>query len=217
MNIIYNIVIMLSAGLARLAAPFSVRVRQWVAGQKKWTSKLSNKIDPDAEYIWIHCASLGEFEQGRPVIEILKKERDNIKIILTFFSPSGYEVRKNYREADIVCYLPADTPGNAKRFISLVNPSIVIFVKYEFWNNYITEISRRKIPLYLISGIFHKEQHFFNWYGSFFRRMLLRFTWLFVQDHNSYELCNIIGLKNVSVYQDPHQLNPPVLKNPSGI
>ena len=193
---------MLSAGLARLAALFSIKVRQWVEGQKEWTSELSDKIDPDANYIWIHCASLGEFEQGRPVIETLKKERDNIKIILTFFSPSGYEVRKNYREADIVCYLPADTPGNAKRFISRVNPSIVIFVKYEFWNNYITEIFRKKIPLYLISGIFNKDQHFFSWYGGFFRRMLLRFTWLFVQDQYSYELLNTLGLNNVTVAGD---------------
>jgi 3-deoxy-D-manno-octulosonic-acid transferase len=202
MKIIYNIVIVLFAGLARLAAPFNVKVRQWVAGQNKWIDKLRNKIDPDANYIWIHCASLGEFEQGRPVIETLKKERENIKIILTFFSPSGYEVRKNYQAADIVCYLPADTPGNAKRFISLVNPSSVIFVKYEFWNNYITEISRKKIPLYLISGIFNKDQHFFKWYGSFFRRILTRFTWLFVQDQNSYELLDTIGLKNVTVAGD---------------
>lgn len=202
MNIIYNIVIVLFAGLARLAAPFNIKVRQWVTGQKKWIDKLSDQIDPDALYIWIHCASLGEFEQGRPVIETLKKERDNIKIILTFFSPSGYEVRKNYREADIVCYLPADTPGNAKRFISLVNPSFVIFVKYEFWNNYITEISRKKIPLYLISGIFKKDQHFFSWYGRFFRQMLSGFTWLFVQDQYSSELLDTIGLKNVTVAGD---------------
>jgi len=202
MSIIYNIVIVLFAGLARLAAPFNVKVRKWVAGQNKWIDKLRNKIDQDANYIWIHCASLGEFEQGRTVIETLKKENQNIKIILTFFSPSGYEVRKDYQSADIVCYLPADTPGNAKRFIYLVKPSIVIFVKYEFWNNYITEIFRKKIPLYLISGIFKKDQHFFKWYGSFFRRMLLRFTWLFVQDHNSLELLNTIGLKNVSVAGD---------------
>ncbi len=202
MKIIYNIGIVLFAGLARLAAPFNVKVRQWVAGQNKWIDKLRNKIVPEAEYIWIHCASLGEFEQGRPVIETLKKEKHNIKIILTFFSPSGYEVRKNYRMADIICYLPVDTPRNAKRFISLVQPSTVIFVKYEFWNNYLTEVSRKKIPLYLISGIFKKDQHFFKWYGGFFRRILKKFTWLFVQDQYSYELLGTLGLKNASVAGD---------------
>jgi len=202
MGIIYNIGIVLFTGLARLISPFNEKVCLWVSGQKNWFEVLSKKIEPDEEYIWIHCASLGEFEQGRPVIEALKKEKQHIKIILTFFSPSGYEVRKNYRMADIISYLPPDTPGNAKRFISLVHPSSVIFVKYEFWNNYITRLSENKVPLYLISGIFRREQHFFKWYGAFFRRMLKKFTWLFVQDQNSYKLLGSIGLENVSVTGD---------------
>ena len=202
MNIIYNIGIVLFTGLARLISPFNEKVRLWVTGQKNWFEVLSKKIRTDEEYLWIHCASLGEFEQGRPVIEALKKEKQHIKIILTFFSPSGYEVRKNYRMADIICYLPPDTIRNAEKFITLVNPSVVIFVKYEFWNNYIARLSTNNIPLYLISGIFRKEQHFFKWYGSFFRRMLKRFTWVFVQDQNSYELLGTLGLQNVSVTGD---------------
>ncbi len=202
MGIIYNIGIMILTGLAHLVTPFNAKFRLWIRGRKGWYDRLRSKIEPAAYYIWVHCASLGEFEQGRPVIETLKKENQNIKIILTFFSPSGYEVRKDYQMADIICYLPVDTPGNAKRFISLVNPSAVIFVKYEFWNNYLTAIYRKKIPLYLISGIFKKDQHFFKWYGDFFRRMLTRFTWLFVQDQDSYELLTTIGLKNVSVAGD---------------
>ncbi len=202
MNIIYNIGIVLFTGLACLISPFNEKIRLWVTGQKNWFEELSKKIRPEEKYIWIHCASLGEFEQGRPVIEALKKEKQHIKIILTFFSPSGYEVRKNYRMADIICYLPPDTIRNAEKFITLVNPSAVIFVKYEFWNNYITRLSTNNITLYLISGIFRKEQHFFKWYGSFFRRMLKRFTWIFVQDQNSYELLGTIGLENVSVTGD---------------
>jgi len=202
MKILYNIGIVLFAGLARLIAPFNEKVKLWVTGQKNWFDELSKKIEPEAEYIWIHCASLGEFEQGRPIIEALKKGKQHIKIILTFFSPSGYEVRKNYSLADIVCYLPPDTPANSKRFINLVNPSAVIFVKYEFWNNYLTRITVKNIPLYLISGIFRKEQHFFKWYGSFFRKILERFTWIFVQDQNSLELIRSLGIDCVSVAGD---------------
>ncbi len=145
----------------------------------------------------MHCASLGEFEQGRPVIEAIKKEMPDFKIILTFFSPSGYEIRKNYQNADIVCYLPADTPGNAEKFVNSIKPELVIFVKYEFWYNYISVLSRKAIPLFLISAIFRKEQHFFKWYGSFFRDMLKKFRMIYVQDQNSLDLLRGIGLKNV--------------------
>ena len=146
---------------------------------------LKEKVSRDDTNIWIHCASLGEFEQGRPLIEAIKKIKPEYRIVLTFFSPSGYEIRKNYSNADYVCYLPADTPGNAKKFIHLVNPSAVIFVKYEFWDNYTLLLNRSAIPLYLISGIFRKEQHFFKWYGGFFRKMLFRFNHFFVQDVQS--------------------------------
>jgi 3-deoxy-D-manno-octulosonic-acid transferase len=150
----------------------------------------------------MHCASLGEFEQGRPVIEAIKTELPQFKIILTFFSPSGFEIRKNYDKADCISYLPSDTPGNAMKFINLVRPEYVIFVKYEFWNNYISELYKNKIPLYLISGIFRQDQHFFKWYGSFFRGMLLKFEKIFVQDQNSLDLLSGIGIEKVCLAGD---------------
>jgi 3-deoxy-D-manno-octulosonic-acid transferase len=145
---------------------------------------------------------LGEFEQGRPVIEAIKKEKPWYKIVLTFFSPSGYEIRKEWPLADVICYLPADTPSNARKFIDKVNPEKVIFVKYEFWNNYISRISRKKVPLFLISGIFRPGQHFFKWYGSFFRSILKKFTRIYVQDQASLELLRSIGLDNFSFAGD---------------
>ena len=202
MRILYNIGIVLFTWLIRLASPFNEKARLWINGRKNWFEELSKKISSSERYVWIHCASLGEFEQGRPVIEAVKKEKPHVKIILTFFSPSGYEVRKNYSQADIVCYLPADTPGNADKFINLIDPAVVIFVKYEFWNNYISILGRKKIPLYLISGIFSREQHFFRWYGGFFRKILSNFSWFFVQDNNSLELLGGAGFNNVTTAGD---------------
>jgi 3-deoxy-D-manno-octulosonic-acid transferase len=150
----------------------------------------------------MHCASLGEFEQGRPVIEAIKKLKPDYRIILTFFSPSGYEIRKNYSLADHVCYLPPDTPVNARKFISAINPACAIFVKYEFWHNYSTVLEKNGIPVYLISGIFRGNQHFFKWYGTFFRKILLRFSHIFVQDEGSLELLKGIGIENVTVAGD---------------
>ena len=150
----------------------------------------------------MHCASLGEFEQGRPVIEAIKKEAPEFKIVLTFFSPSGYEIRKNYNYADFISYLPSDTPANAGKFIDLVNPEFVIFVKYEFWHNYISVLYRNNIPLYLISGIFRPGQHFFKWYGSFFRNMLGKFERIFVQDQRSIDLLASIGITKVTLAGD---------------
>jgi 3-deoxy-D-manno-octulosonic-acid transferase len=170
--------------------------------QKDWYRLLSQKVNREERYLWMHCASLGEFEQGRPVIEGIKKRMPQYKILLTFFSPSGYEVRKNYQHADIVCYLPPDTPHNAELFTALFNPEKVIFVKYEFWNNYISAIRRRNIPLYLISGVFSEGQYFFKWYGGFFRKILGKFTNMFVQDQRSYELLRRYGLQNVSIAGD---------------
>ncbi len=202
MKIIYNIGIVLFTGLAWLISPCNHKVRLWINGRKNWFELLKKKISSGERYVWIHCASLGEFEQGIPVIEAIKKGKPHVKIILTFFSPSGYEVRKNYQMADIICYLPSDTPGNAEKFINLVDPAVVIFVKYEFWYNYLSILGKKKIPLYLISGIFRNDQHFFKWYGTFFRRMLNRFTWFFVQDQQSLELLGTIGLENVTVAGD---------------
>jgi len=202
MKILYNTGIFIYTLLVHIMAPFNSKASLWVRGRQGWKARLTEKINPEDRKIWIHCSSLGEFEQGRPVIEAIKIEHPEFKIVLTFFSPSGFEIRRKYSEADCVEYLPADFPGNAKKFIELVSPEFVIFVKYEFWNNYITEIYRNRIPIYLISGIFRPGQHFFRWYGSFFRNMLRRFEKIFVQDQQSLDLLNSIGLKNVILAGD---------------
>ena len=148
MRHLYNLVIIIINALAHAFSPFNAKASLWVKGLKGWEEKIKAKTVSGDRVVWIHCASLGEFEQGRPVLEALKEKTPGLKIVLTFFSPSGYEVRKGYAGADLVCYLPSDTPFNAKRFISLVNPEFVIFVKYEFWNNYISYLHKKKIPLY---------------------------------------------------------------------
>lgn len=196
MRYIYNSVILFYRTAAWLISPFNNKARLWIKGQAGCCNILAEKIKPGERYIWIHCASLGEFEQGRPVIEAIRKTRPWYRIVLTFFSPSGYEIRKEWPLADVICYLPADTPSNARRFLSLVKPEKVIFVKYEFWNNFITGIWKRKIPLFLISGIFREEQHFFKWYGGFFRNMLKKFSKIYVQDEASLRLLASIGLDN---------------------
>lgn len=202
MSILYNLGIYILNGLAHLLALFNSKARLWDAGTRGWESKITDKIKQGDRNIWIHCASLGEFEQGRPLIEAIKKEHPGMKVVLTFFSPSGYEIRKNYDRADCIIYLPADTPSNARKFVRLVNPEFAILVKYEFWNNYISELYRNNIPLYLVSGIFRPDQHFFRWYGSFFRGILRKFRLLFVQDQASFELLKGIGITNVQVTGD---------------
>jgi 3-deoxy-D-manno-octulosonic-acid transferase len=202
MKVLYNIGILLFSAVARLLSPFSSRASLWVRGRNKWAEKIAGSIKPGDRVIWFHCASLGEFEQGRPVIEAIRKEAPEFKIVLTFFSPSGYEIRKNYNNADFIGYLPSDTPANATRFIELVNPEFVIFVKYEFWHNYISVLYRKNIPLYLISGIFRPGQHFFRWYGSFFKDMLGKFARIFVQDQRSVDLLAGIGITNVTLAGD---------------
>jgi 3-deoxy-D-manno-octulosonic-acid transferase len=202
MKILYNLGILIFEALANIIAPFNAKAKLWVDGRKDWERKITDKVKPGDRTMWIHCASLGEFEQGRPVIEALKKEIPELKVVLTFFSPSGYEIRKNYANADCISYLPSDTPWNASKFISLINPEFVIFVKYEFWNNYISAIYANKIPLYLVSGIFRSGQSFFKWYGSFFRRMLGKFEKIYVQDQRSHELLAGIGLTNSEVAGD---------------
>jgi 3-deoxy-D-manno-octulosonic-acid transferase len=202
MKALYNAGILIFSALAHIMSPFNSQASLWVKGRKKWAEKIAEKLKPGDRIIWIHCASLGEFEQGRPVIERIKKEMPLFKIVLTFFSPSGYEIRKNYNNADCISYLPSDTPANAAKFIDLIKPEFVIFVKYEFWNNYISALYRKKIPLYLISGIFRPEQHFFKWYGSFFRGMLRKFEKIFVQDQRSLDLLSGIGIQKVTVAGD---------------
>lgn len=197
MQTLYNIVILFFRVLANVAAMFNSKAKLWLEGQKTWKKIISEKIAASDKVVWIHCSSLGEFEQGRPVIEQIRIEKPEMKILLTFFSPSGYEVRKNYAAADCVCYLPADTASNAADFLSLAHPSIAVFVKYEFWNNFISELHRKNIPFYLISAIFRPEQHFFKWYGSFFRAMLSKFEKIYVQDQVSVDLLSTVGINNV--------------------
>jgi 3-deoxy-D-manno-octulosonic-acid transferase len=187
---------------AWLAVPFNSKAKKWVHGRRQIFQRLETALPKGEKIIWMHCASLGEFEQGRPLIEKLKTQNPGYRILLTFFSPSGYEVQKNYSQADWVYYLPVDGPLNAKRFIQTVNPSLVIFVKYEFWYYYLKECNKKDIPLLLISGIFRKEQYFFKWYGFIAKKMLRYFTHLFVQDENSKQLLKNIAVSNVTVNGD---------------
>ena len=202
MNLIYNIGIFFYKIAIFIASQFNEKAMKLRQGQNDALNSISNKIQSNAEYVWFHAASLGEFEQGRPVIELLKKENPSTKIILTFFSPSGYEVRKNYDGADIVSYLPLDTASNAKRFIDLVKPSKAIFIKYEFWPNFLLQLKAKNIPTYSISAIFRPNQVFFQWYGSWYRNLLDTFYHIFVQDSVSLDLLRANGIKDVSVAGD---------------
>jgi 3-deoxy-D-manno-octulosonic-acid transferase len=173
------------------------RIGQWYTN-----GILRKKIDRSANYIWFHAASLGEFEQGRPMIETIRMRYPQYKILLTFFSPSGYEVRKNYEGADVICYLPFDTPFKVRKFLYLANPSIAVFIKYEFWLNYLTELKKRGIKTYLISAIFRPSQLFFKWYGAWYRKALLCYERLFVQDEDSRTLLAGYDIDNVEVCGD---------------
>lgn len=186
----------------RLVSPFKRKARLMIDGHKSVFNLLEKEIDKKAKYIWFHVASLGEFEQARPLIEEIKNSKPEYKILLTFFSPSGYEVRYNYPLADIVTYLPFDTKKNARRFLELTNPHMVIFIKYEFWYNYINEIYQRRIPVYLVSAIFRKNQSFFKKLRSPYRNMLSLYTHFFVQDDESHKLLQKHGIKNVTVAGD---------------
>lgn len=179
-----------------IAALVSEKARLWLAGRKNWKEQLESKVRNlnAGKRIWIHCASLGEFEQGRPVIEELKKKYPGCLVILTFFSPSGYEIRKDYEQADLVCYLPLDSRKNAHDFVAILQPQLALFVKYEFWYHYLSELHRKKIPALLISAAFRKEQPFFKWYGKMFRDLLSWFGKIFVQDEKSLELLGKSGL-----------------------
>ena len=200
MNVLYNLSIIFYSMLIRLASPFNQKASQIREGRKRVFTELINKIRHDRPIAWVHCASLGEFEQGRPLIEAIKKQHPNYQILLTFFSPSGYEIRKNYELADYVFYLPVDNKSNARMLINLVNPEIVFFIKYEFWFHYIKELKKKNIPLYLVSAIFRENQLFFQnspW-GKWYRKMLFDFEHFFVQDQQSVELLDSIGLKNAT-------------------
>lgn len=198
----YSILIHFYAFIVALISPFHRKARLMRWGQWKTNRILREKIDRNAKYIWFHASSLGEFEQGRPMMEKIKQEHPDYKILLTFFSPSGYEVRKNYNGADVICYLPFDTPFRVKKFLRLANPVMAVFIKYEFWGNYLHELKKRGIPVYIISAIFRPDQLFFQWFGAPYRKMLYNFTYLFVQDERSKELLAEFNIRNVTVCGD---------------
>lgn len=202
MVFLYGIVIRIYSLLIRIASLFNAKAGLWIKGRRSWKRRAAQFIDPRDKNIWIHCASVGEFEQGRPLIEAIRSTYPQFKIILTFFSPSGYELRKDYDQVDHVMYLPLDTRKNATDLVSLINPQLVIFVKYEYWFNFIDQVSKRDIPMFIVSAIFRKRQHFFRWYGGWFTRQLKKINWFFVQNEKSAELLGSIGVKNVSVTGD---------------
>ncbi len=200
--LLYNIGISLYSQLIRLAAIKLPKAKLWYDGRDGLFESMQRAIDPKDRVIWVHVASLGEFEQGRPLIERFKETHPEYKILLTFFSPSGYEVRKNYSGADYIFYLPIDTTSNARRFLDIAHPEIAIFVKYEFWLNLLFELRRRGVKSYIISAIFRKKSIFFKSYGYLWRRALESFDMMFVQDNNSKTLLASLGFDNVVVAGD---------------
>jgi len=203
MNIVYNTGIRTYTLAIKIASLFNEKAKLWVIGRKNIFNKLQAAFsNENAKIIWLHAASLGEFEQGRPLIEKLKQKYPEKKILLTFFSPSGYEIRKSYDKADYIFYLPADTPSNAKRFIDIVKPETVYFIKYEFWQNYLYNLYKQNIPTYLVSGIFRKEQAFFKSSGKSYRKVLNYFTHFFVQNQTSLDLLKTINITNATISGD---------------
>ena len=202
MLFLYNLIIILASQIVKLVALFSPKVKLFVNGRKEVFPILQSKLNPNDKSIWFHAASLGEYEQGLPVIEKIKVQFPNHKIVVTFFSPSGYEVRKNNTVADATVYLPLDTKSNAQKFIKTINPELVFFIKYEYWPNYLNELRKQNIKTYLISGIFREKQAFFKWYGGFYRNALKTFDYFFVQNESSKNLIQSIGFNNVKISGD---------------
>lgn len=202
LSVLYELAIRLFTLVIRSASFFKAKARAWVDGRANWRSRYRADFQPAGKVLWVHAASLGEFEQGRPVIEAFRNQFPDWQVVLSFFSPSGYEVRKNYPFADFVCYLPADTRRNAADFLDIIKPDAAIFVKYEFWANYLFELKRRNVPAVLVSALFRNAQPFFRWYGPLWRRMLGCFTRFFVQDRHSAELLQSIDFQNVTIAGD---------------
>lgn len=200
----YNLGIHLFKLTLKLVSPFNTKAKLWTEGRRGWRSNLKESVAKFGleQSIWLHCASLGEFEQGRPVIEKIKKDFPDHKVVLTFFSPSGYEIQKNYPLADLVIYLPSDTPFNAKQFLNILQPKIAIFVKYEFWLNYLFELHKRSIPTFLISTVIKKHQTFFKWYGGNFRKALKTYHTIFTQDVYSLRLLKLLKVDSGSLAGD---------------
>ncbi len=207
MILLYNFAISCYTGLIRIAALFQPKAAQWIAGRRGLFDALEKataswKSGGKRFTVWMHCASLGEFEQGRPLIERLKKERPDTRILLTFFSPSGYEIRKNYAQADFVCYLPSDTRAHANRFLDLVQPDLAVFVKYEFWIHHLQALQKRSVPTLLISALFRPEQVFFKWYGGLFRNALRGFQHIFTQNESAATLLKGLNIDAVTIVGD---------------
>ncbi|MBE0651462.1 MAG: 3-deoxy-D-manno-octulosonic acid transferase [Bacteroidales bacterium] len=202
MKLIYNFSIYVYAALIRGASVFNPQAKQFLTGRRGQFRKMKAAVGASDEIVWFHCASVGEFEQARPVIEAFRKSFHDYKILLTFFSPSGYELRKNYEMADYVFYLPLDKTANARKFINIFHPRLAIFIKYEYWFNYIDEIYKAGIPLYFVSAIFRKQQHFFRFYGGWFRKQLQKVSWFFVQNETSDKLLSQIGIQNHEISGD---------------
>uniref|UniRef100_UPI0030D94D8C 3-deoxy-D-manno-octulosonic acid transferase n=1 Tax=Bizionia echini TaxID=649333 RepID=UPI0030D94D8C len=202
MNIIYNIGIYLAQVVLPIVALFSGKIKQGVIGRSNSFSILKNALDNSDKTLWYHCASLGEYEQGLPVFKELRPLYPNHKIILSFFSPSGYEIRKNTDIADVVVYLPLDTPQNAKRFLDLVNPELTLFIKYDIWPNFLLELKKRNHRAILISALFRKDQSYFKFYGGFMRQALFAFEHIFVQDKNTQKLLKSINYNKTTLTGD---------------
>ncbi|RXR20691.1 3-deoxy-D-manno-octulosonic acid transferase [Flavobacterium amnicola] len=202
MFFLYTLLVEIAQQLLKIVALFSPKIKLFVDGRRTVFKNLQSKLQKDDLTIWFHAASLGEYEQGLPVIEKIKEKYPNHKIVLTFFSPSGYEVRKNNTVADVTVYLPLDTKRNAKQFLGIVNPEMVFFIKYEYWPNYLKELKQKQITTYLISGVFRNNQSFFKWYGGFYRNALKSFHHFFVQNESSKELLKSIDFTNVTVSGD---------------
>ncbi len=202
MRLIYDLGIRIYFLGILFASVFNHKAKLWISGRSRLLDRIAEEVDPDQPMTWVHCSSLGEFEQGRPVIEKIRKEFPEKKILLTFYSPSGYEVRKNYGEASHVFYLPLDTKRNVRKFLELVTIEQAFFVKYEFWHHFLSGLKSQNIPAYLISGIFREKQVFFKWYGSWYLKILHTFEHLFVQQKSSLDLLSAHGITNASVSGD---------------
>lgn len=203
MRFVYSLSIYLYGLIIYLAALLNnKKASQWIKGRKNIFNDLELNIKGSKEFLWFHCASLGEFEQGRPMMEAIKNKYPSASILLTFFSPSGYEIRKNYEFANYICYLPLDKPTYARKFVNIVKPKAVFFVKYEFWFNYLNQLKKKQIPVFLISGLFREKQHFFKFYGQWFKKHLFIFEHFFLQNQYSKELLAKYGISNTTVSGD---------------
>ena len=200
--ILYDLAIELYGLAVRMVSPFNPKAEAWTKGRRDIFARMREAISPDDRVVWFHAASLGEFEQGRPLMEAFRKRYPEHKILLTFFSPSGYEVRKDYEGADYIFYLPSDTLGRVRRFLDIARPEAAVFVKYEFWKNYLTQLHRRGIPTYVVSAVFDSSQLFFRRFGGPYRKLLRLFDRLFVQNERSRELLASIGITDVTVCGD---------------